>query len=44
VNLAVDFLRDYTSAQTALIRVDPDNPRSAAVASRAGFTLTTSAA
>ncbi len=40
VHLALDFLRTNRAIQSALIRVDPDNPRSAAVAMRAGFTLT----
>lgn len=44
VNLALGFLRTHTSARTALIRVDPANSQSAAVAVRAGFTLTTPAA
>jgi RimJ/RimL family protein N-acetyltransferase len=40
VHLALDFLRPNRAIKSALIRVNPDNPRSAAVAMRAGFTLT----
>lgn len=39
VQLALDFLCTDPAIQSALIRVDPRNPRSAAVALRAGFTL-----
>lgn len=39
VVLAMEFLRHHTDATSAQIRVMPGNPRSAAVALRAGFTL-----
>lgn len=40
VNLALDFLRPNAAVRSALIRVEPDNASSAAVATRTGFTLT----
>ncbi|ALE07736.1 hypothetical protein AL755_10520 [Arthrobacter sp. ERGS1:01] len=39
VNLALEFLRSKAAIRTALIRVEPGNLPSAAVAVRAGFTL-----
>lgn len=41
VSLALEFLRRHASVRSALIRVEPGNVSSAAVAIRAGFTLTT---
>jgi RimJ/RimL family protein N-acetyltransferase len=40
VALIVEFLRARPGVDEAVIRVDPENPRSAAVARRAGFTFT----
>jgi RimJ/RimL family protein N-acetyltransferase len=40
VSLALEFLRRDASVRSALIRVEPGNVSSAAVAIRAGFTLT----
>ena len=44
VGLAVEFLRSNPTVHSALVRVEPANAPSAAVAIRAGFTLTTPAA
>jgi RimJ/RimL family protein N-acetyltransferase len=44
VRLAVEFLRANATVRSALIRVEPANVSSAAVAIRAGFSLATSAA
>lgn len=44
VNLALEFLGPFVTVRSALIRVEPGNVSSAAVAIRAGFTLTTPAA
>ncbi|WP_426226008.1 GNAT family N-acetyltransferase [Pseudarthrobacter sp. DSP2-3-2b1] len=44
VNLALAFLGPFATVRSALIRVKPGNVSSAAVAIRAGFTLTTPAA
>ncbi|MBT2532429.1 GNAT family N-acetyltransferase [Arthrobacter sp. ISL-48] len=44
VSLAVEFLRPDATVYSALIRVEPANASSAAVAVRAGFTLASRAA
>lgn len=44
VSLAVEFMRPDATVHTALIRVEPANASSAAVAVRAGFTLASRAA
>ena len=44
VSLAVEFLRPVFTVGSALIRVEPANASSAAVAVRAGFSLVTKAA
>lgn len=43
VELAIQFLRDHTTVTSALIRVDPLNFASTAVAARFSFTLTSHA-